>query len=88
MTPSPKNVVASILARLRNVAKEGNLSFNDILQSKLADVFGIDFGGEVAKPSHKTAAKKGEPVASRKAKTAKRVGKRSARGICGKKSMM
>jgi len=48
--------------------------------SKLADVFGIDFGGVDAKPSHKTAAKKGEPVASRKAKTAKRVGKRSARG--------
>jgi uncharacterized Zn finger protein len=48
--------------------------------SKLADVFGIDFGGVDAKPSHKTAAKKGEPVDSRKAKTAKRVGKRPARG--------
>ncbi len=39
MTPSPKNVVASILARLRNVAKEGNLSFNDILQSYVIERF-------------------------------------------------
>jgi uncharacterized Zn finger protein len=52
--------------------------------SKLADVFGIDFGGVDAKPSHKPAAKKAEAVAPRKAKSANRVGKRPARGKSGK----
>jgi uncharacterized Zn finger protein len=52
--------------------------------SKLADVFGIDFGGVDAKPSHKPAAKKSKSVAPRKAKSANRVGKRSARGKSGK----
>ena len=33
MTKPPKYVVASVLTRLRNVAQEGGLSFNDILQS-------------------------------------------------------
>jgi uncharacterized Zn finger protein len=47
--------------------------------SKLADVFGIDFGDMDPKPSHKTSSKKSEPVASRKTKSANR-GKRSARG--------
>jgi uncharacterized Zn finger protein len=50
--------------------------------SKLADVFGIDFGGIDAKPSHK--AKKAKSVTPRKAKAAKRVGKRSARAKSGR----
>jgi uncharacterized Zn finger protein len=52
--------------------------------SKLADVFGIDFGGVDPKPSHKPTAKKGKSVAPTKAKSANRVGKRSARGKSGK----
>jgi uncharacterized Zn finger protein len=52
--------------------------------SKLADVFGIDFGGMDAKPSYKPTAKKAKSVAPRKAKAANRVGKRSARGNSGK----
>jgi len=52
--------------------------------SKLADVFGIDFGGVDPKPSHEPTAKKGKSVAPRKAKSANRVGKRSARGKSGK----
>jgi hypothetical protein len=52
--------------------------------SKLADVFGIDFGGVDAKPSQKPTAKKVKSVAPRKAKSAKRVGKRSARVKSGK----
>jgi uncharacterized Zn finger protein len=52
--------------------------------SKLADVFGIDFGGVDAKLSQKPTAKKAKSVAPRKAKSAKRVGKRSARGKSGK----
>jgi uncharacterized Zn finger protein len=44
--------------------------------SKLADVFGIDFGSVDPRPSHKTPAKKGKPAARRKAKSANRVGKR------------
>jgi len=39
MTPPPKNVVASILARLRNVAEEAGLSFNDILQAYVIERF-------------------------------------------------
>jgi uncharacterized Zn finger protein len=52
--------------------------------SKLAEVFGIDFGGEDAKPSQKPTAKKAKSMAPRKAKSANRVGKRSARGKSGK----
>ena len=52
--------------------------------SKLADVFGIDFGGVDAKPSQKPIAKKAKSVAPRKAKSAKRIGKRSARGKSGR----
>ena len=52
--------------------------------SKLAEVFGIDFGGVDAQPSQKPTAKKAKSVAPRKAKSAKRVGKRSARGKSGK----
>jgi hypothetical protein len=52
--------------------------------SKLADVFGIDFGGVDAKLSHQPTAKKAKPVAPRKAKSANRAGKRSARGKYGK----
>src|SRR5258708_14922342 len=52
--------------------------------SKLADVFGIDFGGIDPKPSHKPAAKKAKSVAARKAKSANRVDKRSARWKSGK----
>src|SRR6202163_1569865 len=52
--------------------------------SKLADVFGIDFGGVNAKTSHKPTAKRAKSVAPRKAKSAHRVGKRSARGKSGK----
>jgi hypothetical protein len=39
MTQAPKNVVASVLARLRNVAQEAGLSFNDILQSYVIERF-------------------------------------------------
>src|SRR5258708_25312301 len=46
--------------------------------SKLADVFGIDFGGADPKPSHIPAAKKGKSQAPRTYKSAKRVGKQSA----------
>jgi uncharacterized Zn finger protein len=52
--------------------------------SKLAEVFGIDFGGADAKPSRKPIAKKAKSMAPRKAKSANRVGKRSARGKSGK----
>src|SRR6266404_1744931 len=52
--------------------------------SKLAEVFGIDFGGADAKPSRKPTAKKAKSMAPRKAKSANRVGKRSARGKSGK----
>jgi uncharacterized Zn finger protein len=52
--------------------------------SKLADVFGIDFGGVDPKPSHKPTAKKGKSVAPRRAKSANRVRKPSARGKSGK----
>lgn len=52
--------------------------------SKLADVFGIDFGVADPKSSHKPISKKRKSVAARKAKSANRVGKRSARGKPGK----
>jgi hypothetical protein len=39
VTRSPKNVVASVLARLRNVAQEAGLSFNDILQAYVIERF-------------------------------------------------
>jgi uncharacterized Zn finger protein len=52
--------------------------------SKLADVFGIDFGGADPKPSLEPTAKKGKSAAPRRAKSANRVGKRSARGKSGK----
>jgi uncharacterized Zn finger protein len=52
--------------------------------SKLADVFGIDFGAADPKSSHKPIGKKRKSVAPRKAKPANRVGKRSARGKSGK----
>jgi hypothetical protein len=39
VTKAPKNVVASVLARLRNVAQEAGLSFNDILQSYVIERF-------------------------------------------------
>jgi uncharacterized Zn finger protein len=52
--------------------------------SKLADVFGIDFGGADPKPSHEPTAKKRKPVAPPRAKSANRAGKRSARGKSGK----
>jgi len=39
VTQEPKNVVASVLARLRNVAQEAGLSFNDILQSYVIERF-------------------------------------------------
>jgi hypothetical protein len=39
VTKPPKNVVASVLARLRNVAQEESLSFNDILQSYVNERF-------------------------------------------------
>jgi uncharacterized Zn finger protein len=52
--------------------------------SKLAAVFGIDFGDVDPKPSHKPTARKGKSVAPRKAKSANRVGKRSAREKSGK----
>jgi uncharacterized Zn finger protein len=52
--------------------------------SKLADVFGIDFGAADPKSSHEPIGKKRKSVAPRKAKSANRVGKRSARGKSGK----
>ena len=52
--------------------------------SRLADVFGIDFGAADPKSSHKPIGKKRKSVAARKAKSANRVGKRSARGKSGK----
>jgi hypothetical protein len=52
--------------------------------SKLADVFGIDFGGLHATASPGPTAKQMRTVAPRKAKPAKRVGKRSARGKSAK----
>ena len=52
--------------------------------SKLADIFGLDFGVVDPKPSHKPTTKKTKSVAPRKAKSANRVGKRSARGKSGK----
>jgi uncharacterized Zn finger protein len=53
--------------------------------SKLADVFGIDFGAADPKSSHKPTGKKRKSVAPRKAaEAANRVGKRSARGKSGK----
>jgi len=39
VTKPPKNVVASVLARLRNVAQEAGLRFNDILQSYVIERF-------------------------------------------------
>src|SRR6266851_1965842 len=39
MTAAPKNVVASVLARLRNVAESRGSSFNDILQSYVMERF-------------------------------------------------
>jgi predicted nucleotidyltransferase component of viral defense system len=39
VTKASKNVVASVLARLRNVAQEAGLSFNDILQSYVIERF-------------------------------------------------
>ncbi len=39
MTRAPKNIVASVLARLRNVAQEAGSSFNDILQSYVIERF-------------------------------------------------
>jgi uncharacterized Zn finger protein len=51
--------------------------------SKLADVFGIDFGGVDEKPSHQPTAKKAKSAAPHQAKSANRVGKRSARGKSG-----
>jgi hypothetical protein len=39
VTKAPKNVVASVLARLRNVAQEAGLSYNDILQSYVIERF-------------------------------------------------
>ncbi len=52
--------------------------------SKLADVFGIDFGAADPKSSHKPIGKGSKSAAPRKAKSANRVGKRSARGKSGK----
>jgi hypothetical protein len=39
MTRPSTNVVASVLARLRNVAQEAGLSFNDILQAYVIERF-------------------------------------------------
>ena len=56
--------------------------------SKLADVFGIEFGIEFGnvdpKSSYKPTPKKGKSTAPRKAKSAQRAGKRSARGKSAK----
>jgi uncharacterized Zn finger protein len=52
--------------------------------SKLADVFGIDWGSADTKPSHKPAAKKRKSPATRTDKSASRVGKRPARKQSGK----
>jgi hypothetical protein len=51
--------------------------------SKLADVFGIDLRGGDLKPSHKPGAKKTKSRAPRVYKSAKPVGKRSARKKSG-----
>jgi uncharacterized Zn finger protein len=51
-----------------------------LASSKLADVFGIDFGVADPKPPHEPTGKKRKSMAPRKAKSANRVGKRSARG--------
>jgi uncharacterized Zn finger protein len=48
--------------------------------SKLADVFGIEFGSVDVQPSHRPIAKKAKAMAPRKAKSASRLGKRSAHG--------
>jgi uncharacterized Zn finger protein len=48
--------------------------------SKLADVFGIDFGAAEPKSSHKPIGKKRKSVAPRKAKSANRVGRHASRG--------
>jgi hypothetical protein len=48
--------------------------------SKLADVFGIDFGGVGPKPPHEPTAKRGKSASPRKGKSANRAGERSARG--------
>jgi hypothetical protein len=39
VTEAPKNVVASVLARLRNVAQESSLSVNDVLQPYVIERF-------------------------------------------------
>ncbi len=39
MNDGPKNVVASVLARLRNLAKADGISFNDVLQSYVIERF-------------------------------------------------
>jgi hypothetical protein len=39
VTQAPKNVVASVFASLRNVAQEGGISFNNILQSYVIERF-------------------------------------------------
>jgi len=39
VTKTPKSIVASVLARLRNVAEEASLSFNDVLQSYVIERF-------------------------------------------------
>ncbi len=39
MKDAPKNVVASVLARLRNVADKAGLTFNDVLQSYVIERF-------------------------------------------------
>lgn len=39
MTEHKKNIVASVLARLRNVAGQGGLSFNDVLQAYVIERF-------------------------------------------------
>lgn len=52
--------------------------------SKLADVFGIDFGVADPKSSHKPIGKKRKSVAPRKAMSANRVDQRSTRGKSGK----
>jgi hypothetical protein len=39
VTEHKKNVVASVLARLRNVADQGGHSFNDVLQAYVIERF-------------------------------------------------
>jgi hypothetical protein len=48
VTQPPKNVVASVLARLRNVAQEAGLSFSDILQRIGEPVLANEFSQVVA----------------------------------------